>query len=218
METHELKAAWQAIDKRFERENRLTWQLLRDQRLDKVRSSLWPLIMGQCLQMLFGIVFILLAVLLWNTSAKPVATMIAGIVVHAYGVIVIITAGVVLGKLRSVDYAAPVLAIQKQLAQVRRYYVISGMIAGLPWWFMWVPVLMVLIGLTGVDLYAHTPGTVWSGIAVGAIGLLSTALFHRWSRSSKRPKLARYMEDSVTGSSLRKAQLQLSELQRFEED
>ena len=137
---------------------------------------------------------------------------------HAYGVLTIIAAGVVLGALRDVDYAAPVLDIQKKLLRARTLYIRSGMIAGLPWWFLWVAILQVLTGLKDVDLLATAPSLVVSGYAIGIIGLLATAWFHRWARRPERAAFGRKMDNSLTGGSLRKALAQLEELQRFEQE
>jgi hypothetical protein len=57
---------------------------------------------------------------------------------------------------------------------------------------------------------------VSTGMSIGIAGLLGTWWFHRWSRSASRPKLARAMEDSVTGGNLRKAQAILGEISHFE--
>jgi hypothetical protein len=92
------------------------------------------------------------------------------------------------------------------------------MVAGLPWWFLWVPILMVLAALVGVDLAARAPGLVWGGMAVGAAGLLGTWCLHRWSRRPGQARLAGAVDDAVTGRSLRRAQAQLDELRRFEQE
>ena len=218
MELDDLKSAWQLLDQRLERENTINLQLLRDRRLDKARNSLRPLRWGQMLQMLFGIGFIGLAALLWSTKPDVASVIAAGVVVHAYGVICIIMAGVVLGGISKIDYSAPVLEIQMQLARVRRAYVLSGMVAGLSWWFLWVPILMVLLALAGVNLYAHAPSVVWIGLAVGAAGLLGTWRLHRWSRQPGRPRLAKFMDDSLIGGSLLKAQAALDDIAQFEKE
>ncbi|MGH8678458.1 MAG: hypothetical protein ACREUQ_08935 [Burkholderiales bacterium] len=218
MELDELKTAWQALDKRLERDSAINLQLLRDRRIEKARSSLRPLYWGQVMQVLIGLLFIAAAALLWSTQPDAVPVIIAGVVVHAYGVACIMMAGIVLAGLSRIDNSAPVLEIQKQLARVRRAYIVSGIVAGLPWWFMWVPILMLLLGLGGVDLYAHAPGMVWSGLVIGVAGLLGTWWFHRWSRRPERARLAQAMDDAATGRSLRKAQAQLDELLRFERE
>lgn len=217
MELDDFKTAWQALDQRLARDHTLHIRLHRERRLDKARASLRPLFWGQLLQVLLGLAFIGLAAALWMAGPTAWATIAAGVVVHAYGVLCVVMACMVLGRLDGLDYAAPVLEIQKQLARVRRTYVLSGMVAGLPWWFLWVLILMVLVGLMGGDLYAHVPLLVWIGLGIGAAGLAGTAWFHRWSRGDRRPRLAQAMDDAVTGRSLRKAQAQLDEVLRFEE-
>ena len=135
-----------------------------------------------------------------------------------FGVACIVLAGMTLGAIGKIDYAAPVLQIQTQLARVRRLYIIGGMVIGLPWWVLWVPVLVVLAALGHIDVVAHAPGVVWGGLAIGALGLLGTWWFHRWSRNPSRPRRASALDDAVTGRSLRRARAQLEELQRFEQE
>jgi len=221
MELDELKAAWQSLDRRLERQNAINLLLLKDDRSKRMRSSLHPLFWGQLLQMLFGLAFVALAASLWMRAGSvpldlPWHVVLAGVFVHAYGVAAIALAGCTMGLVRTIDYSLPVLGIQKQLLKLRRFYIINGMIVGLPWWFMWVPVLMVLVGLGGGDLYAKAPSVIWIGMGIGIAGLLATWWFHRWSRSPRRPRLAKAMEDSVTGGSLRKAQAILGEISHFE--
>ncbi len=218
MELDDFKSAWQALDHRLQLDNTLKLHALRERKLDKARDSLRPLFRGQVVQILFGIPFILLAALLWISQPAHASSIIAGVLVHAYGVLTIIAAGVVLGALRDVDYAAPVLDIQKKLLRARTLYIRSGMVAGLPWWFLWIAILQTLAGLGDVDLLAKAPALVWSGYGIGAIGLIGTWWFHRWARRPERAEFGRKMDDGLSGGSLRKALAQLDELQRFERD
>jgi hypothetical protein len=223
METDELKLAWQTLSRRLERHDALQAHVLLEQRKQKALSSLRPLFWGQVAQTLFGIPFILLAALLWIRGGQsgdglPWTTVVAGIIVQLYGIATIAMAGQTLHRIGQIDYAQPIVDIQKRLATLRRTYIVNGMLAGLPWWFLWVPVLMVLAGLGGTDLYARAPGMVWIGLLVGAAGLLATAWFHRWSRNPARPRLAKAMEDSISGASLRRARAQFDEIARFEQD
>lgn len=218
MELDDLKTAWHSLDRRLQQQHDLNVQLFRQNKLDRMQSGLRPLFWGQIAQILFGVLFIALAALLWMSHPVDAAVIAAGVVVHAYGVITVIAGAVVLAQMRRIDPSAPVLEIQKQLACVRTLYVRSGMVAGLPWWFLWIVVLMVLAGLGDVNLLAKSPGVVWSGLGIGALGLLATWWFHRWSRHPSRPRLAQTLEDSVTGASLRRAKAQLDELMRFERE
>ncbi|MEO6227778.1 MAG: serine/threonine protein kinase [Thermomonas sp.] len=219
MELDDFKSAWHTLDQRLQLNNALKLHELRERTLAKTRSSLRPLFWGQVAQiLLFGIPCIVLVGLLWMSEPKFASVIVAGIVLNAYGVLTIASAGMVLGQLANIDHAAPVIEIQKQLARTRTFYVRSGMIAGLPWWFLWVPILMVLLGMGDVDLLARAPSLVWSGLGIGVAGLLGTFWFHRWARRPERVEFGRKMDDILTGGSLRKAMAQLQEVQRFELD
>ena len=218
MEPEELKHVWQALGRQLERHDAINLQLFRERKLDRARSSLRPLFWGQVAQILFGCLFVLLAVAFWSAGPHPAHVAAAGVFVHAYGIATIVLAGMTLGSIRGIDYAAPVVSIQKQLAALRRLYLVNGMVAGLPWWFMWVVVLMVLSALGGHDLYANAPVMVWSGLGVGVVGLLATWVFHRWSRNPARATLGRKLDDAAAGGSIRRMQAVLDEVVQFEQE
>src|SRR6187402_919742 len=107
MELDDLKTAWTALDRRLERESAIHIALLRDRKLSRTRSSLRPLYVGQLLQMLFGVAFIVLAARLWSGRPDWPSVIAAGVVVQAYGVVCIALAGATLGRIARIDYAAP---------------------------------------------------------------------------------------------------------------
>ena len=219
MELDDLKQAWQTLDRRLEQQNALNLRLTTDGKLEKARAGLRPLVWGQVAQIGFGVLLMLMAGSLWADHRDVPALLVSGLIVHAYGLAITILAGVTLGKISQIDYAAPVLGIQKQLAELRRLYIRNGMVAGLSWWLLWMPVLIMLAGAGG-----NANGQAWllsylpTGTAIGVAGLLATWGFHRWSRHPNRPRLAKAMEDSMSGSSLRKAQAVLDELAQFEQE
>ena len=219
MELDDFKSAWQTLDQRLRLNNALKLHELRERTLDKTRSNLRPLYWGQIAQiLLIGVPAILFAVMLWVSKPAFASVIVAGVALHAYGVLTIISAGVVLAQLAKIDHAAPVVEIQKQLARTRTLYVRSGMVCGLPWWFLWVPILMVLAGLGDVSLLDRAPLMVWGGLGFGVLGLLLTFQFHHWVRHPSRAHFGRVMDESLEGSSLHKAIAQLKEVQRFELD
>ena len=190
MELDELRQAWQTLDRRLARQNPINLQLLKESSLEKAGSTLRSLFWGQVAQMAFGVPFVLLAVSVWPQHLDVPHLLAAGIIVHVYGVATIVMAGVTLALSR-IDHAAPILVIQKQLARLRRFYVINGLVTGLSWWLIWIPALMLLAGLAGVDMYARAPSVIWIGLAVGIPGLLATWWFDRWARHPTRPRLVR---------------------------
>ncbi len=219
MELDDLKAAWQTLDRRLESQAALNLHIFKDAKLDKARRGLRPLAWGQAIQMLCGVALIPVAVGFWSAHPDVAHLLIAGLIVHVYGVLMIICGGATVGLIRRIDYAAPVLVIQKQLGQLRRFYIRTNIGLGLAWWFFWMPLLMMFFMATfGVDLYANAPSVIYCGTAIGVAGLLLTWTFHRWSRHPSRPRMAQMMQDSVAGTGLKKAQAVLDEIARFEQN
>lgn len=219
MEFDDMKAAWQTLDRRLEQQHLLNLQLFRDSRADKARSELRPLFWGQIAQILFGVLMILLGVSVWSRHPEVTRLLVSGIIVHVYGVVAIMLAGITLGMIQRLDYAAPVLTIQKKLAQLRSFYIRNGMIVGLSWWLFWIPFVATFFAwLAGVDFFANMDGAIGWCIALGIVGLLATWAFHRWAQRIGRVRLLKAMDDNLTGNSLRKAQLTLEEILRFEQE
>jgi hypothetical protein len=219
MELDELKIAWTALDRRLARQDRLNLQLFRDRKLDQAHASLRPLFWGQVAQMVFGVLFIVLAVSFWPQHRAEPLLLFAGLIVQAYGVAIIVAAGVTLGSMSGMRYDAPVLDIQKQCARLRKHYLVSGMVAGLPWWVLWVPMLIVLAGLAG-----DVPGQAWAvsflaiSTGIGVAGLLATWAFHRWAHRPSRARFGERLDEAAAGGSIRRMQRLLDEIARFERE
>lgn len=219
MELDDLKQAWQTIDRRLEQHNSLQLQVLRESKLDTLRRRLRPLAWGQAIQMIAGVLLVMLSFDFWSAHRQETHLFIAGIVMHVYGVLMIAIGGITTAWLSRIDYSAPVVTMQKQIAGVRRLYVIGGMLVGLPWWVLWLPAMMMFVqGVFGADLYLNLGQSFWLNVGFGLAGLAATAWFYHWSRHPSRPRLAKLVEDSVTGASLRRAQGVLDEIAMFEQE
>ena len=218
MELDELKTTWETLNEHLKRESALSLALYTDRKVANARSRLRPLFVGQILQVFFGVAFLLLAATLWSTRPTAVSVIIAGVAVNAYGVGCIIAAGMVMAAISNIDYAGSVLEIQERLARVRRAYIIGGLVAGLTWWFFWVPLLMVLLGLLHVNLYAHAPSAIWGGLAIGIIGLAATLWLYAQSRRPSNERLRRFVDQAMVGRSLERAQAQLDEIRQFTQE
>lgn len=219
MEIDELKSAWQTLDRRLDQHDRINLLLLTEQRVAKARSRLRPLFFGQLVQIVSGVLMIALGVSVWSSNRELPSLLISGLIVHVYGVTMIIFAGIALGMIASINNAAPVLEIQKRLARLRTFYIRGGMAVGLSWWLFWIPFVTALFyWLSGVNILERTPSIAVIGIAIGVIGLFATWLFHRWAHNPQRPRLAKFLDNSMTGSSLRRAREELDVLNEFERD
>lgn len=218
MELSEFKATWEMLDKALERGNRLSAEMLRQKKLDAAQKNLRPLKLNQTFQIVFGVFSILLAALLWTTKPTAVSVILSGVAVQAYGIGCVLTAGLVFSSLNRIDYAGPVVSAQAGLAKVRRAYGISVLVAGLSWWFLWIPVLMLLAGLAHVNLYANAPSAIWIGIMIGVVGLSGTYWIYLHSVKSENVRLRRFVERATFGRSLMTALEQLDEIRDFEKE
>jgi hypothetical protein len=219
MELDDLKLAWQALDRRLEQQHTLSVQLFKDGKLDNTRRGLRPLAWGQALQILIGAAGTLWFAPFWIAHRHELPLLLAGLVLHAYCLGLIAFGAVMLAQIARIDYAAPVLAIQRQLLRLRQTYVRGGLLIGLPWWCLWVPLLMVLARAgNDDDVFARMPSFVWINLAFGAIGLLLTWGFLRWTNRPSRAGLARTLDDHAAGTSIRRAQAEIDAITRFEQD
>lgn len=215
MELDDLKHAWKTLDRRLERQDALNLQLLRDARTDRARRGLRPLAWGQGVQMLVGAAGALALGSHWPGHAANLPVLLSALALHAYCVGLIVAGGIVQGHIAHIDYAAPVVAIQQQLLRLRRAYLVSGWLAGLPWWFLCAPLLVVF---SDGAILARAPRLVPILLATGLVGLAGTWLFHRWIHSPRRAALGRRLEDGAAGTSIRRATAALDELSRFERE
>jgi serine/threonine-protein kinase len=218
MELDELKATWQALDRKLSQSNAIQLQLFKDGRMKNLRAGLRPLFWGQIVQILFGVITLLIGIAFWSEHRDAMHLFWTGLILHVYGVVTIISAGITLGKIGSIDYAAPVLSIQKQLASVRRVYVGSGIVVGHAWWLLWIPYAVVVFAYLDIDIVTVAPGFIWISVGIGIAGLLAMWLFHRWASSSRGGTLGQRYLESLGGGSLRRAQRALDEIARFEQE
>jgi len=132
-------------------------------------------------------------------------------VAHAYGVLLIVFAARNLYLIHRIDYAAPVLDIQRKLAGLRAFRVrVETPVNAVVGCFIWIPVLWVNLALYGVDLWS--PGFVRWGIASGLAGLLAMVVVV-WAM--RRMGYASKIEDQSAGRSVRRAEAALDEITRF---
>ena len=216
MELDDFKSAWQTLDARLSRQDRLQLELLRERKLDNARRGLRSLVFGQWLQLLLGVGIIVLGVACWSRNLDVPALFASGVLLHAFGVITAAMAGLTLGLVAMIDYSAPVVVIQKQMARLLRFHTVNSNVCGLPWWIMWVVVVLGFAGLGDVDPGAATPAWIWLSLAAGIAGLLGTWAWTAWRARSGQPLPDRDMADGCDG--IRRGRRLLDEIARFEQE
>ena len=217
MEFDDMKAAWQTLNQRLDAQAALNLHMLKDDKLDQLRRGLRPLAWGQAVQIVLGVLIALWGGSFWVDHRDVPHLLIAGLIVHMAGMSMIALGALMEALIARIDYSAPVLTIQRQLVQTRKVYVRGGFAIGLPWWVLWVPLLMVFFkSKFGADLYVNAPGVVWINVAVGVVGMLATWGFLRLA--GKRPQLTQRLEDGAAGRGINNAQRFLDEITRFEQE
>ena len=217
MELDDLKTEWQSLHARLAHQEALSLRALQDRRLDRMLRELRPFRWMQAFQIALGAFFIAGSAAFWVPRLHTPHLAAMGILMQAYGLVVVLSCARLQALAARVDISAPVLEIQRRLAGLRSLHVRSALWLGLPWFVLWIPcALMLLAARTGVDIYAHQPGVVLTvaGVCAGLWGL--TLLLIRWAQA--RPRAARVLDDAAAGSSLNRARAQLDEIARFEQE
>ncbi|HEX7236156.1 MAG TPA: hypothetical protein VF405_04280 [Gammaproteobacteria bacterium] len=213
----DLKSAIAGLDRKASQAHSLSVAAYKEQKLDRTRASLRPVVWEHAGQIALG-VLIALAVgpFWWDHRAEP-GLLLSGLALHIYAVLMVALGTRVIVLIRTLQLDAPVVQIQKALATLRRSYVMTGFVVGMPWWLLWIPLISVVFGL---DPIADVPQTwLLINLFIGVAGILGTLWFfrHLWTApvDSERRRGA---EESVAGGSFKNAQRVLDEIARFERE
>lgn len=214
MELDELKRAWVRMDLRQDAMEALLYLDFHGRRLDRARGALRPLWWGQWLQLAIGVALSVWGGILWATHLDQAAVLVCGLAAHAYGVLLIIFSARNLYLVHHIDYAAPVVDIQRRMAELRAFRVrIETPVNAVAGCFLWIPVLWVSLSLHGIDLWS--PGFIRWTVASGLAGLVSlvavVGVMRLLGHGSK-------VEEASAGRSIVRAQAALEEIARFERE
>lgn len=221
MEADELKNAWQLLESRMARSDRMQLALLHETRLARVSTLLRPLVWGSALQGLLGVGLIALGVTCWTRHPDVTALFATGLVVHAFGLLNVVLAAMTIVLAATLDHEGPVLRVQKRLALLMRLQTLNGALCGAPWAVMWLLVVVAFAGLGGqVDAGASTPAWIAWSFWIGVLGSV-VAWVWMW-RQYARPEHATETDAHGTRADgtdgIRRSQRLIAELARFERD
>jgi hypothetical protein len=217
MELDDLKGAWAELDRRIEGIESMLHADYRSRRFDKMRRTLRLVGAGQVVQLLVWLVVVALVAPFWIEHRHVPHLLAAGLLLHAYGILAIGTAVIQLVVTTRLYYTAPIVECQKRLAGLERLRITCAVVTLLPWWVLWIAVLMVGVkALLGVDVYVQAPAWILANVAFGVLGMAVTTWVAR--RLTRRPSTPRWVQgiiDDFAGRSLRRAKEQLADVERF---
>jgi len=217
-ELDDLKSTWQTLNRTLERQHALAFHQFGESRLTRFRSGFRPLVIGQVIQLLCGGALAVLGGSFWADHLGAEHLVIYGLALHVYGVMMIVFAARDLFIIQHFDYAAPVLALQKQIAELRRWHLRAGFWFGVAGCFIWIPAMLMIFHGLGADVWRHNPEVVGWLVLSGFICLAFFLGLVAWSRRPGREKLAQNLEDSSGGRTVKRAQTLLEEIARFERE
>lgn len=221
MDIEDMKQRWEEADRKLDASLRLSTHLLRESALGKAARAttrLSWLILPELLLNL-GLVVWLGSFLADHFAQARFA--IPALALDLGAIALVIAQGHQWVALRSIDYSAPVVAIQKELGRLRlqELRVLKWVMITAP--LAWIPLLIVAVkGLLGLDAYVLFSG-FWlaANVAFGvAVLLLAVWISRRYAdRMERSPWIQRLMRN-LSGYNLNAAAGFLSSLARFEEE
>jgi hypothetical protein len=218
MELDELKASWQSLDRRLERLASINLALVTDNQTRKARWRLLPVLIGALLNVVVGGWLVSVFARFWVAHLDTPSAVIAGAALHLFAVGSVVMGVVQLLLVARINFARPVLVIQRYLALLQTWEARSFYWAWLGAWLLW-PALLVAgaMALANVDLWAAAPNVVLVNVAAGVVMALASVLFHRIAR---RPgnRLGGWLDRFLTSHSVARAKSALDELDRFAAD
>jgi hypothetical protein len=217
-ELDDLKQAWQSLHLTPEIQHAFTLHQLQESKRASFRRGFRPLVAGQIVQIIFGLGLALVSGSFWFDHLSVPHLAITGLLLHAYGLMMIVFAARDLVLIKRIDYSSPVVTIHKQIAELCGWHLRAG------WWFavtgcfIWTPLLLMLFYAAGLDLWLHKPQVVYCYILSSFVCLGFSYGLVRWSRRPGQEKLARRLQESSAGSAITRVQAELKELERFERE
>ena len=217
-ELDDLKSAWQTLSRNLERQNALTLHQFRESKLTRFRSGFRWLVVGQVVQIICGVLLTIISARFWINHIGVAQAMIYGISLHAYGVMLIVFAARDLSLIQRLDYAAPVLELQKQIAKLRKWHVRTALWFGITGCFIWIPLILAIFYALGADVWLRNPEVIGCFVLSSLVPAALLIGIVLWSRRPGKAKLAKNLEDNSVGRSVNRAQALLDEIAQFERE
>jgi hypothetical protein len=216
MELDDMKAAWALVNRQLEQQQALNLRMFKASTLDRAGKTLRPLWWGQVLQIIAGGYFMLTFAPYWVAHLGVAHLMVYGLVMHAYGLMLVLTAARNLYLQSQLDNVAPVLEIQRRLAALRNWRLREALLYGVTGCFVWIPFILLLLQKVGADVWVTAPSVVWWNIAASMACVAVLYCIVRVSRQPGRERLKAWLDNSVVGRSVRKTEALVDEIERFE--
>lgn len=214
MELDDFKRQWHEMDRKLDRSIALNLRLLTEKRTRSTKLRLVPMLLLQPVQMAIGLALTIFFARFWIAHLGTWPLVLSGVFLHALSVGLIIDAVMRTALIVRINYAAPVVTIQRYLALLRRWEIRSFKWAWVAVWLVPAPLLIVGAKLsTTLNLWTSAPRVVIYTAIGSVVGVGLSYLFNLWTRHS--PRLGAAMNSMYVGYSIAGAQAHLDEIDEF---
>jgi serine/threonine-protein kinase len=212
----DLKLAWKELSQTLERQNALAFDQLKETKLARFRSGLRPLSIGQILQLILGAIVAGYAAHFWMAHLSVPQLFVSGLFLHIYGLMFVAFAVRDLILIRRIDYSAPVMTIQQQLAELRSWHIRAATWHGFAGAVIWLPVMLIVLHWMGADFLMNKPQKLYWLIASAVVCFAANYGVLLLARSPG--KCGNALRSSWIGRSVNRAQETLDELEQFQRE
>lgn len=217
MELDELKNRWQELDRKLDANLRLNARLVRTSVIGSAQNSLRWLMLRTVAGTTMQIILVLLTGSFLADHIREFRFAVPALLLHASAIALLGTSIHQLVTLQSIDYAAPVLAIQRKLETLRmsRIRETKWTLFASP--LLWAAMLVVLAKSIGVDLWrVELRNWIIGNFAFGLLFLGAMIWIAR--HVSVRSRFMRQLLDDIAGRSLTNAHKTLASIDEFERE
>ena len=221
MEIDEMKAAWRELDRRMDAGVERDQRIWKELKLDRTRSALRRLAGGPVVECAIDALAVLLLGVLLVEHIQAVRFAVPILALHIAAIVKLSATVRQLVLIAGIDYAAPVVEIQRRLAALRALRIRITRWALLLAPLLWTPmVIAAAYVLVGVDLYRGF-GLLWVGLNLAfGLAVIALALWiaRRHAGWLGRSRLLQRLADDIAGRSLLAAAGHLDQIARFEDE
>ena len=219
MELDELKTAWKEMDRKLAASMALNVKLFREMKVDKIRAALRRVGLVVASELVLALLMVLWVGSFIAHHFRETRFLVAAMMLQAVAIVSIWFCVRDLARLGDIDYAAPVVKIQKQMAELRASRTWLARLQLLSWPVLWAPAVVVILRAAGMQ---RTSETLWRWFWLNVLAGVGMALMGAWmvrlGEKDDAPRWLKDMSDNIAGRSVARASALVEEIAEFEKE
>lgn len=220
MELDELKSAWKDMDRKLAASMALNVKLFREMKVDKIRAALRRVALVVASELVLALVMALWVGGFMAHHVRETRFLAAAMMLQALAIVSIWSGVRDLARIGEIDYAAPVVKIQRQMAELRASRTWLARLQLLSWPVLWAPAVVVILRAAGMQ---RASGTLvgrwfWLNVLAGVGMALMGAWAVRLGEKDNAPRWLKDLSDNIAGRNVARASALVEEIAQFEKE